>query len=445
MEFKEIENKRLTRSYEFSLTKTNLDKKVDQKLEIARVNFQMKGFRKGRTPLNVMKTMFGNSTKGEVIQELIDNGIRGHLEKSGHKPASQPSVNLKSGNIDGNDDLVFLFKYEILPNIPKLDYKKITLNEYRVKIDQTAVNKALEELAKTAGSFNPKPKNTKAKEGDQLIIDFTGFIGNKEFKGGTAEDYPLVIGSNSFIPGFEGQLVGCKAGEEVTVKVKFPDDYGNKDLASKDASFKCKIKTLNGSLPAKINDDLAKKFSAKDLNELKKNIKERLANEYSTFSKSLMKKELMDALEKHVKFDLPQSLVDSELSQIVKASPDLESKKEKSNNKKKLNPSADHQKLAKRRVALGLFFAEEGNRNNIEVSEKEYKNAVMLEASKYPGKEKDFFKFLDDNIGAREQIRAPIFEEKVFDFIINLIKPNEKDISFDQFMKKFDKKINNYQ
>jgi trigger factor len=438
MNFKEIENKKLVRSYEFTMKHKLLDQKVDEKLEKARLNFQMKGFRKGRTPLAMMKKMFGDSTKNEIIQELIDTNIRKHLNDKGHKPASQPKIELKEGKVDRNTDLTFTFDYEILPDIPELNFEQIKLNEYKISVDNDAIQKALDELSKSACTFEPKKKNEKTKQGDQVIIDFKGSINKIEFNGGSANDYPLVIGSNSFIPGFEEQLVNCKVNDNKKVKVNFPENYNSKDLAGKEAVFECKIKKINEPIPAKINNDLAIKFSAKNLNELKKNIKERLSNEYKSFSKSLMKKELMDEIEKRVKFDLPQSLVDSELSQIIQqnSKKNVEIKKEKVSDKK--NPSMEEKNLAIRRVTLGLFFAEEGNRNKIVVSEKEYQDAVYREAMNYPGKEDDFIKFLDKNPAAKEQISAPIFENKVFDHIAKLTTKTEKAISFEQFKKKFD-------
>ncbi len=438
MNFKEIENKDLVRSYEFTMKYKLLDQKVDEKLEKARLNFQMKGFRKGRTPLTMMKKMFGDSTKNEIIQELIDTNLRRHLDDKGHKPASQPKIELKEGKLDQNTDLTFTFNYEILPVIPELNFDQIKLNEYKISVDNEAIQKALDELSKSACTFEPKKKNEKTKQGDQVILDFKGSINKIEFNGGSAKDYPLVIGSNSFIPGFEEQLINCKVNDIKTVKVNFPDNYNSKDLAGKAAVFECKIKKINEPIPAKINDDLAVKFSAKNLNELKKNIKERLSNEYKSFSKSLMKKELMDEIEKRVKFDLPQSLVDSELNQIIQQNSknNVEIKKEKVSDKKK--PTKEEKNLANRRVTLGLFFAEEGNRNKITVSEKEYQDAVYREAMNYPGKEDEFIKFLDKNPAAKEQISAPIFENKVFDHIVNLTSKTEKAISFEQFKKKFD-------
>ena len=439
MDFKEIENKKLVRSYEFTIKQSLLDQKVDEKLESARPNFQMKGFRKGHTPLIMMKKMFGVSTKNEIIQELVDTSIKKHLDEKGHKPASQPKIDLKKGDFKKNTDLLFSFNYEILPEIPKIDYNNIFINNYKIKIEDDAVKKALDELAKSACSYEAKKKNEKTKNGDQVIIDFKGTINKIEFNGGSAVDYPLVLGSNSFIPGFEEQLIDCKLNDDKNVKVKFPENYTNKDLAGKEAVFSCKIKKVNKPVPAKIDDELAAKFSAKDLSELKSNIKARLSSEYESFSKSLMKKELMDEINKKVKFDLPQSLIDSELVQITNQSNqdnNIKSNKNKINNKSK--PTKEQQDLASRRVALGLFFAEEGNRNGISVSEKEYKDAVYREAMNYPGKEQDFIKFLDNNPSVKEQISAPIFENKVFDHMVKLIKKSDKNISFEQFKKIFD-------
>ena len=442
MDFMEIEKKKLMRSYEFTIENSLVEKKVDEKLENERLNFQMKGFRKGRTPLSIMKKMFGKSSKSQIIQQLVDDSIKKHLDEKGHKPASQPKIDLKKGEFEKNTDLTFSFSYEILPTIPKIDFNEISITNYKIKVDNNAVNKALEELSKSSCTYEPKKKNEKSKISDQVIIDFKGTINNEEFNGGSANDYPLVIGSNSFIPGFEEQLIDCKINDNKEVKVTFPSNYTNKDFAGKEAIFSCKIKKINQPIPAKIDNALAAKYSAKNLTELKSNIKERLVNEYDSFSKSLMKKELMDAIEKKVKFDLPKSLVDSELLQIVQQTPgvdELKTVKKNSNINKK--PSKEQKNLANRRVTLGLFFAEEGNRNGISVSEKEYQDAVYKEAMNYPGKEQDFIKFLNNNPNIKEQISAPIFENKVFEHLVKLINKSEKNISFEQFKKKFDENM----
>ncbi len=439
MDFKEIENKKLVRSYEFTIKQSLIDQKVDEKLENARPSFQMKGFRKGHTPLKIMKKMFGDSTKNEIMQELVDTSIKKHLDKKGHKPASQPKIDLKKGDYKKNTDLTFSLKYEILPEIPKLDYNIISVNNYKIKVEDEAIKKALDELAKSACTYEAKKNSAKTTNGDQIIIDFIGTINEIEFNGGSATDYPLVLGSNSFIPGFEEQLIDCKLNDKKNVKVKFPENYTNKDLAGKEAVFNCKIKKVNKPVPAQIDDELAVKFSAKDLSELRTNIKNRLSNEYESFSKSLMKKELMDEIDKKVKFDLPQSLVESELAQIISQINNNENAvSNKSIKDNKTKPTKEQKNLANRRVALGLFFAEEGNRNGISVSEKEYKDAVNREAMNYPGKEQDFIKFLDNNPSIKEQISAPIFENKVFDHMVKLIKKSDKNISFEQFKKKFD-------
>ena len=438
MDFKETKSKKLERDYECTLASSDVAQAVNEKLEAARENFEMKGFRKGHTPLKIMQKMFGKSTKGEVIQKLVDESLREHLQKTGHKPAMRPDVALKSGDFEGETDFVFSFKYEILPEIPLFDYKKIDLFKYNVKVGNSAITKALVELSNSAGSFHPKAKNAKAKTGDQVVIDFSGSVEGVEFEGGSAEDYPLVLGSNSFIPGFESQLLGVKVGDSPIVKVKFPNEYGNKELAGKDSIFLCKVKSINGTKAAKIDDALARKFSAKDLTELKSNIKNRLQDEYDSFSRSLMKKQLMDSLEKYVKFDLPQSLVSSEVAQILETAKQELQEKGKLPEGKEVKATAAQKKLANRRVTLGLFFAEEGGRNNIQVSQAEYDEAIAQESKKYPGKEKDFIKFLESNPSAKDQIVAPIFEDKVFDFMVGNIKIEGKDISFDDFKNKFD-------
>ena len=247
----------------------------------------MKGFRKGKVPIALLKRQFGQRILGEAMQETIDGAMSKHFQDSGDRPAMQPNVEMQNRDKwkEGEDVEVSL-TYETLPSIPDVDFSKIKLQKLVVKADKAAVDEALDNLASSANDYKERKKGSKAKDGDQIVIDFVGTVDGETFDGGSSEDYPLVLGSNSFIPGFETQLVGCKAGEDRKVNVTFPEEYGSKDLAGKDAEFACKIKNVKEPVPAKINDELATKFGADDLKALKAQISERLESEYGGAARS---------------------------------------------------------------------------------------------------------------------------------------------------------------
>ena len=318
MQVTETLNEGLKRGYSIKLTAAELDEKVNEKLQEAQPDVEMKGFRKGKVPLALLKRQFGQRILGEAMQETIDGAMSKHFEDSGDRPALQPNIEMQNGEKwKEGDDVEVSMTYEALPSIPDVDFSKIKLQKLVVKSDKAAVDEALDNLASSANDFKDRKKGSKAKDGDQVVIDFLGTVDGEAFEGGSSEDYPLVLGSNSFIPGFEEQLIGCKAGDDKNVKVTFPDDYGSKDLAGKNAEFACKVKNVKEPVPAKINDELATKFGAEDLKALKTQISERLESEYGGAARAVMKRQLLDALDKKVKFELPPSLVEAEAKQIA--------------------------------------------------------------------------------------------------------------------------------
>ena len=435
MQVTETLNDGLKRGYQIKVPATELEAKVDAKLEEARKDFQMKGFRKGKAPAALMKKMFGKSVLGEAMQETIDDAMRGHFDETGDRPAQQPDVKMANEDWKEGDDIEVEMTYEALPDVPETDFAKVKLTRLVVDIEDEAVNEALDNLAKSANNFENRKKGAKAKDGDQLVIDFAGSVDGELFEGGTAEDYPLVLGSNSFIPGFEEQLVGAKAGEEVEVKVSFPENYGAENLKGKDAVFACTVKEVKEPKPAAIDNELAKKFGVDDLDTLKGQITDRLKEEYAGAARSVLKRELMDEMDKLVSFDLPPSLVEAEASQIAhqlwhEENPDVEG-----HDHDKVEATDEHNKLAERRVRLGLLLAEVGNKAEITVSDAEMQQAMMAQARQYPGQERQFFEFMQQNPGAQQQLRAPLFEDKVVDYIVELAKVTDKAVSKDELQK----------
>ena len=429
MQLKETINDGLKRGYELRILASDLDAKIIKKIEESRADFQMKGFRKGQAPVALIKKLHGKALLGEAMQESLDLVMKDHFEKSGDKPAMQPDVQMVNKDWKEGEDIDLTMTYEALPKIPKTDFSKIKLEKLLVEPDKKVVTETLNNLASSSGNYREKKKGLKAENADQLVIDFVGKVDGEKFEGGSAEDYPLVLGSNSFIPGFEEQLIGVKKAQKLDVKVTFPEKYTNKALAAKNAVFSVTVKSINEAVPATVNDELAQKLGAKDLSELKVQIKNRLESEYNMASRTVLKRQLMDKLDKIVKFKLPNTLVDNEAKGIAQQLWHEENPEAKKNDENEILPTKEHRAIAERRVKLGLFFAELGNENKISVTDSELQNAIMERARQYPGQEKAFFDFIKKSPETQEQIRAPIFEDKVVDFIVELAAVKEKSVS----------------
>jgi len=435
MQVTETLNEGLKRGYNIVVTADELAAKVDEKLVEARPEIEMKGFRKGKVPMALLKKQYGQRLMGEAMQESIDGAMSKHFEDSGDRPAMQPAVKMTNDDWKEGDDIHVEMSYEALPTIPEVDLKKIKLDKMIAKADEASVDEALANLAETAQDFADRKKGTKSKESDQVTIDFLGKVDGEAFEGGAAEDYPLVLCSNSFIPGFEAQLVGVKVGEEVEVNVTFPAEYGAENLAGKDAVFECKIKAVKAPKAAEINDELATKFGAKDLAALKGQISERLEAEYAGAARAVQKRHLLDALDKMVKFELPPSLVEAESGQIAHQLWHDENPDVQGHDHPEIEPTDEHNTLAERRVRLGLLLAELGQKAEIQVTDAEMTQAMMNQARQYPGQEREFFEFVQKNAQMQQQMRAPLFEDKVVDYVFELATVTDKEVSKDQLQK----------
>jgi trigger factor len=384
----------------------------------------------------MLRKQFGQRIMGDAMQDAIDGAMKDHFEASGDRPAMQPDVKMSGGeDWKEGQDVVVEMTYEALPEIPELDASQVTLERLIVKAEDSAVDEALTNLAGSAQNFKERKKGTKAKDGDQLVIDFKGSVDGDYFEGGTAEDYPLVLGSNSFIPGFEAQLVGVVVDDEVKVEVNFPEEYGAANLAGKAAVFECKIKSVKKPIPAEIDDELAKKYGAEDLAALKGQISERLEEEYKGASRAVMKRALLDQLDALVSFDLPPSMLEAEAGQIAHQLWHEENPEVQDHNHPEIVTTDEHKKLAERRVRLGLLLAEIGRKAEITVTDQEMTQAVMTQARQYPGQEREFFEFVQKNPQMQQQLRAPIFEDKVVDHIVTGAKVTDKEINKDELQK----------
>lgn len=436
MQVTETQKEGLKRAYTITVTAAELDAKVQEKLVEAQPDIEMKGFRKGKVPLAMLKKQFGPRLLGDAMQDAIDGAMRDHLETSGDRPAMQPEVRMVDGETwKEGTDVVVEMKYEALPEIPEIETSKVSLERLVVKADEAAIEEALKNLAESAQNFEDRRKGSKAKDGDQVVIDFKGSVDGELFEGGSAEDYPLVLGSGSFIPGFEEQLVGTKVDDEVTVKVSFPAEYGAKHLAGKEAEFACTVKAVKAPKAAELDDELAKKYGAEDLAALKSQISERLEAEYKGASRAVLKRALLDQLDQMVSFELPSKLVEAEAHQIAHQLWHEEHPEEHGHNHGNIEPTDEHKALAERRVRLGLLLAEIGRKAEVTVTDAEMTQAVLAQARQYPGQERAYFEFVQKNPQIQQQLRAPIFEDKVVDLILESATVTEKEVGKDDLQK----------
>ncbi len=435
MQVTETLNEGLKRGYTITVTAAELAAKVDEKLVEAQPGIEMKGFRKGKVPMALLKKQFGPRLLGEAMQDAVDGAMNQHFEDSGDRPALQPEVKLTNEDWKEGDDVIVALNYEALPKIEAPDFSSITLEKLVVKADDAAVQDALENLAKNAQNF--EDKDGAAEDGDQVTMDFLGKIDGEPFEGGAAEDFPLVLGSGQFIPGFEEQLVGVSSGDEKTVTVSFPEEYGAENLAGKQATFDCTIKAVKAPAPTSIDDDLAKQFGAESLEALKTQIVERLEAEYAQASRAVLKRGLLDALDTQVDFDLPPTLVEAESKQIAHQlwHDAQEGVDQHDHNHDEIATTEESDKLAVRRVKLGLLLAEIGSKAEVTVTDQEMTQAVLAQARQYPGQERQFFEFVQKNQQMQQQLRAPIFEDKVVDHILAQVSLTEKEIGKDDLQK----------
>ena len=434
MQVTETLNEGLKRGYTITITNAQLEAKVDEKLREAQPEVEIKGFRKGKVPMAMLKKQFGQRMIGEAMQEAVDGAMQAHFEETGARPAGQPKVEMQNGEEwKEGDDVVVEMSYEALPEIATPDFSAITLERLVVKADEAAVTEALDNLAKQAQDF--ADKDGAAEDGDQVVFDFVGSIDGEEFEGGAAQDYPLVLGSGQFIPGFEEQLVGVKAGDSKDATVSFPADYQAEHLAGKEAVFACTVKAVKSAVAAELNDELATKFGAESLDGLKDQIRTGLEGEYAQAARAIVKRSLLDALDTTVEFELPPSLVDAEASQIAHSLWHDDHPEVQDHNHDPIETTDEHRTLAVRRVKLGLLLAEIGRTAEIEVTDAEMTQAIMAQARQYPGQERQFFEFIQQNQQMQQQLRAPIYEDKVIDYIVELAKVTEKEISKDDLQK----------
>lgn len=437
MKIKELKAEGLSHTYAVTVPKEELATKLEAKIKEMQPQVSLKGFRPGKVPVSHIRKMFGQSIMKDVVEETVNETTQKAINDNKIRPAGQPQVDLRANGEDvtkGTADLEYQLTVESIPDFDPVEPDTLKFTRLTHEADEKELEAEVAKLGEGQKSYKKKAKTAKAKKGDAVLIDFVGTVDGVAFDGGAMEGHQLVIGSGSFIPGFEDQLVGAKAGDELDVKVTFPDPYQAEDLAGKDAVFATKVIEVQGEKDAVIDDEFAQKFGLADLEALKAAVKDQYASQLEMQSRMKLKRAILDELDKKHKFDLPPQMVEAEFSNIwaqVQSEKEAGQLDEDDAKKTDKQLEKDYRKIAERRVRLGLVLAEMGQKQEIQITNEELQQAMMAEARQYPGQEQQVIEFYQKNPQAIAQLRAPIYEEKVVDLIIEKAKVTDKKVTKD--------------
>ncbi len=435
MRIDEISNKGLKREYKIVISAGDIDKKLDSHLEGLKDQIRLPGFRPGKAPTSLIKKLHGKSMMGKVLEEMVNESTQKVFEEKKIKPALQPNVEVLK--FEEDSDLEYRMEVEVLPEIKVPDFSKIKLERLVATPSAKEVDEAVAKLAAQQKRFEAAPKSHKAALGEVVLLDFAGQIDGVAFDGGTGEGHQLELGSGQFIPGFEDQLVGVKAGDERDVNVTFPADYTSADLAGKEAVFKVKVHEVQLAAETKVDDDFAKTLGLDDLAKLKETIGTQLTQELEGISRTILKRALLDDLAERCKFEVPESMIDIEFKQIwaqikqdmIQAGEATAEALEGLDGPKDPAEHKDFMDIAERRVRLGLLLSEAGQAKGVTLAADEVNRKVMQEAQRYPGQEKEVLDFYTKNDQAMAQLRAPLYEEKVCAAILEDATVKEKKVT----------------
>ncbi len=438
MEVTETKTDFLRRGFKIVVAAADIEEQVTGRLREVALTVRIDGFRPGKVPLSILKERYGPSIIGEVLEKVVDESSSHALEERGLRPAMQPKIEIVS--FEAGLDLEYTMEIEVMPDIEPMDFSKIKLERLVVETDEATIEEALANLAQSRKTTEALDENRNAKAGDVAVIDFVGSVDGEEFPGGKAEGYELELGSGSFIPGFEDQIIGADDDEKRRVEVSFPSDYGADQLAGKDAVFEVHIKELRRTVPAAVDDDLAKQVGLETLEDLKSAIREDHVREFKSISRMRLKRQVLDALDADHNFELPAAMVEAEAHGIwnqyeeqrkaAKEAGQAEDPDAKSDDELK----AVFDDLARRRVRLGLLLGEIGRINNIQIKQDDMKRVLAEETRRHPGQEQAILSHYQNSPEALESLRAPAFEEKVVDFILEMASITDKPATVDELM-----------
>lgn len=426
MQIEETKNEGLVRAYAVTITAAEIEEKITAQVDDLRKKMRMPGFRPGKVPPKLIRRLHGDALRGQVMEETINETTQKLIEDKSLRPAGQPNFDVKE--TQAGEDVNYTLELEVLPEIALPDLAAVSLEKPVASVQDSQIDEQIERIAENQKSYKTAAKTYKAKDGDAVVIDFLGKIDGEAFDGGAAEGHQLVLGSGSFIPGFEEKLIGVKAGEEKDVEVSFPDDYGSEELSGKAAVFETKVIEVKKPEATKVDDEFAKTLGLEDLAALKTTISEQIEREQSQVTRTILKRRLLDALADQESFDVPPSMVDAEFQQIWSQLLQQVEEGEKEALEANEEEKADYKAIAERRVRLGLLLAEIGQKNDVQVKQDEVNRLISMEAQRFPGQEEMVVDFYRKNPQAMAQLRAPLYEDKVVDFILEMVTLNEKSM-----------------
>ncbi len=419
----------------------DIERRVTDRLNEIGRTIRLPGFRPGKVPLTVLRKRYGPSVVGEVLERTVSDSSSEAMRERNLRPALQPKVEIVSFN-EGKD-LHYKLAVEVLPQVELTNFSELTIERLKPEVPEEEIDRALERIAQQ--QRKSEVVDRAAGKGDIVVMDFVGSVGGVEFPGGSAKDYSLELGTGSFVPGFEDQLVGIKAGEERKVEVTFAADYGNEELAGKAASFAVTAKTVKAIAPQPVDESLATAIGMENLAALRQVVRERIERDYQGIARQKLKTALLDRLAERHHFPVPQGMVDIELDTIWRQ---YEAQRERAKQagaaegdqgaaeagKDEAAIKAEYRDIAERRVRLGLVLAEVGSKNNITVTQDEINRAMAEEARRFPGQERHVIEYYRNNPGAIDNLRAPIYEEKVIDFILELAQVTERSVPLKELL-----------
>ncbi|TMJ88636.1 MAG: trigger factor [Alphaproteobacteria bacterium] len=444
MEVTETLSDGLKREFQVQVPAADLEARVTERLGELKDRVQMRGFRPGKVPVNHLRKIYGKAVMAETIEAIIRELNAKIVSERGLKLAMEPKVTIPNeataveNVIGGQSDLAYTLALEILPKIELADFQGIKLERQVAEVTDAQINEALDKIAEQNRPFAAKTEGAKVEKGDRVVIDFTGRIDGAPFEGGTGGDVGVNVGAGTFIPGFEDQLVGMAAGETRVVKVTFPENYANAQFAGKAAEFDVTAKSLEAPSTVTLDDAFAKSLGLESLDKLKEAVKARLQQEHAALSRQRLKRQLLDKLDEMHKFALPPTLAEDEFRNVWNAvEGDLKAQGRTFADEGTTEEKAreEYRGIAERRVRLGLVLAEIGEKNKITVTEEELTRAIVERARQIPGREQEIWDYYRKNPAAVAAIRAPIFEEKVVDFLIELAAITEKQVSREDLLK----------
>lgn len=436
MQVTETKNEGLSREFTVRIEAKDISEKVDARLGELGRDLTLPGFRPGKAPISLLQKRYGKAVMGEVLEAAVTDSSSQAIAERGLTPAMQPRIEITS--FDEGKDLEYTLQVELMPDFEPADFSKIGLERLTVKVADKEVDDALARIAEQNRRTEPVAKPRKAKAGDTVVIDFVGRTGGEEFAGGAGKDFHLELGSGRFIPGFEEQLVGAKPGDQVAVKVTFPEDYSSPELAGKDAEFEVTLREIREHVASPVDDEMAGNMGFDNLEALRNAVRENLEREYAGMSRTALKRQLLDKLADLHDFEVPAGMVDAEFDAIWQQFEQAreqgqidEDDQEKSDDELK----EEYRAIAERRVRLGLLLSEVGRRNNVEVGQEEVNRAILTEAQRYPGHQEAVIQHYRNNPQSLAELRAPLFENKVTDFILEMVKVTDRSGTMDDLLK----------